>query len=63
MSKYRFWLIVLVVGLLAVFSIGGTGGPPELKIQKALGVTEGSDVHSIPVSGLLLPTCLMGPRQ
>jgi len=53
MNKWHFWLAILVLGVMVVFSIGGTAAAPELKIQKALGVTGGSDVHKIPLGSTI----------
>lgn len=68
MNKWRFWLIVLILGLvlLVVFSVGATGGPTGLQIQKALGVTGASDVHNIPVGSTIIhlpdgSTNIIGP--
>jgi len=66
MNKWRFWLAVLVLGVLVAFSVGATAAPPELKVQKALGVTGGSDVHKIPLGSTIthLPdesTTILGP--
>jgi hypothetical protein len=54
MNKCRFGLIVLLLGLLVVFSVGATGGTPQLKIQEALGVTDASDVYKIPVGSTII---------
>lgn len=54
MNKCRFFLIVLLLGLLVVFSVGATGGTPQLKIQNALGVTDAPDVHRIPVGSTII---------
>ncbi len=54
MNKCRFWLTVLIVGLLVVFSVGASGGAPELKVQKALGVTGASDVYNIPIGSTII---------
>lgn len=54
MNKHRLWVIVLMLGLLAAFSVGATGGPPELKVQQALGVTEAPGVHRIPVGSTVI---------
>lgn len=66
MNNCRFWLIVLILGLLVAFSVGGTGGAPELKIQKALGVTGSPDVYNIPVGSTIIhlpdgSTKIIGP--
>lgn len=66
MNKYRFWLIVLLLGLLVVFSVGATGGTPELKIQKALGVTGAADIYKIPSGSTIIhlpdgSTTITGP--
>lgn len=66
MNKCRLGLIVLLLGVLVVFSVGASGGAPELKVQKALGVVEAADVHKIPVGSTIthLPdgsTTITGP--
>ena len=53
MNKWHFWLAIVVLGVMVVFSIGGTAAAPELKVQKALGVTGGSDVHKIPLGSTI----------
>jgi len=70
MNKRRFLLIVLMLGLLmvlAIFSIGATGETPQLKVQKAVGVTGAPDVYNIPVGSTIthLPdgsTKIIGPN-
>jgi hypothetical protein len=66
MNNCRFWLIVLILGLLVVFSVGATGGTPELKIQEPLGVTGAPDVYKIPVGSTIIQlpdgsTKIIGP--
>jgi hypothetical protein len=56
MNKNRLWLAVLILVVVAVLSVGATEGAPEttqLKIQKALGVTDAPDVHKIPVGSTI----------
>lgn len=66
MKKWRFWLIVVMLGLVVAFSVGATVGEPQLKVQKALGVTAARDVYRIPVGSTVvhLPdgsTRIVGP--
>lgn len=66
MKKCRFWAIILLLGVLVVFSVGASEGAPQLKVQKALGVTGAPDVHQIPVGSTIthLPdgsTTVTGP--
>jgi len=66
MNNCRFWLIILILGLVVVFSVGAIGETPELKVQKALGVTGPPDVHKIPVGSTIIylrdgSTKIIGP--
>jgi hypothetical protein len=67
MNKRRFLLIALILGLvLAIFPTGATGETPQLKVQKAVGVTGAPDVYNIPIGSTIthLPdgsTKIIGP--
>jgi hypothetical protein len=49
MSRWQFWLVILTLGVLGMCSIGASAAAPELKVQKALGVTDAADVCNVRV--------------
>jgi hypothetical protein len=54
MKKWHFLLIILTLAALLAISAGATAAPPDLKVQRALGVTDGPDVHKVPVGSTVI---------